>query len=196
MKAQREALPIFSHRAELLSAIRTNQVVIVEGDTGCGKTTQVPQYVLEEAADAGIPFCALCTQPRRISALGVSARVAAERAEAVGGTVGYSIRLDSRASASTCLLFCTNGILTRRLEEDPELTGVTHVFMDEARCRRDCDPRDRGRGPRSRRGRDLTGPRSENRAMRSRDRFRAGARAIYGVGLPADGAARPSQAPR
>lgn len=64
------------------------------------------------------------TQPRRISALGVSERVAAERGEAVGGVVGYSIRLESKSSAQTALLFCTTGILTRRLEEDRDLEGT------------------------------------------------------------------------
>ena len=92
---------------------------------------QVPQYVLEEAAELGRPCSVIVTQPRRISALGVSERVAAERGEAVGGVVGYSIRLESKSSAATALLFCTTGILTRRLEEDSELEGVTHLFVDE-----------------------------------------------------------------
>ena len=64
-------------------------------------------------------------------ALGVAERVAAERGEMPGGTVGYSIRLESKSSAATALLFCTTGILMRRLEEDPELDGVTHLFVDE-----------------------------------------------------------------
>jgi hypothetical protein len=130
-KVQREALPAFSHRAELLSAIRNHQVVVVEGSTGCGKTTQVPQYVLEEAAAAGEPCFIVCTQPRRISAMSVAERVAAERGERLGGAVGYSIRLESKSSSDTCLLFCTSGILTRRLEEDRDLDGATHVFVDE-----------------------------------------------------------------
>ena len=130
-KAQREALPVYAHRDALLDAIRSHQVVIVEGETGCGKSTQVPQYVLEQSASAGVPCSLICTQPRRISALGVSERVAAERGEQVGGVVGYAIRLESKSSARTSLLFCTTGILTRRLEADSELSGVTHVFIDE-----------------------------------------------------------------
>ena len=113
-RAQREALPAFEHRESVLAAVRSSQVVVIEGETGCGKSTQVPQYVLEDAAARGEPCSIVCTQPRRISALGVSERVASERGEAVGGVVGYSIRLDSKASAATALLFCTSGILTRR----------------------------------------------------------------------------------
>ena len=110
-RAAREALPVYEHRAELLEAIESNQVVVIEGETGCGKSTQVPQYVLEDAATRGKPCSIIVTQPRRISALGVSERVAAERGEAVGGVVGYSIRLESKSSAQTALLFCTTGIL-------------------------------------------------------------------------------------
>ena len=99
-RAQREGLPAFEHRAEVLAAIEQNQVVVVEGETGCGKSTQVPQYVLEAAAANGLPCSIVVTQPRRISALGVSERVASERGEAVGGVVGYSIRLDSKVLCS------------------------------------------------------------------------------------------------
>ena len=92
---------------------------------------QVPQFLLEHASLQGAPCYALCCQPRRISAVGVAERVAAERGERVGGVVGYSVRLDSKASADTCLLFCTYGILTRRLQDDATLCGVTHIFIDE-----------------------------------------------------------------
>ena len=73
----------------------------------------------------------VCTQPRRISAIGVAERVAAERVERVGNVVGYQIRLESKTSSSTRLMFCTTGILLRRLESDPDLTDVSHVIVDE-----------------------------------------------------------------
>jgi HrpA-like RNA helicase len=92
---------------QVLAAISSSQVVVIEGETGCGKSTQVPQYVLEQAAADGTPCSIIVTQPRRISALGVSERVAAERGESVGGVVGYSIRLESKASAQVRSARCT-----------------------------------------------------------------------------------------
>ena len=93
-----------------------------------GKTTQLPQLVLDDmiqnamGADANI----IVTQPRRISAIGVADRVAAERVEKVGQTVGYSIRLDTKRSSKTRLLLCTTGVLLRRLQVDPDLASVSH----------------------------------------------------------------------
>lgn len=127
----REALPVFGYREQLLEAIRNNQVVVIEGETGCGKTTQVPHYVVEEAAALGLPCSVVCTQPRRISAIGVASRVAEERGERCGKLVGYSIRHETCTSAETHLLFCTTGTLLRRLEVDSTLSRVTHVFIDE-----------------------------------------------------------------
>jgi ATP-dependent RNA helicase DHX36 len=83
----------------------------------------------------------VCTQPRRLAAIGVAERVAAERGEKCGGTVGYSIRLESKRSSETRLLFCTTGILLRTLESDRDLldfadgVGVSHVLVDEVRAR-------------------------------------------------------------
>lgn len=117
----------------MVETIRSNQVVIVAGDTGCGKTTQVPQLVLDdmilrgEGARANI----IVTQPRRISAIGVSERIADERCEKVGQTCGYSIKLEKRMTSKTRLLLCTTGILLRRLQCDPDLASVSAIFLDE-----------------------------------------------------------------
>lgn len=93
----------------------------------------MPQYILEDAISQskGGSTNIICTQPRRISALGLAQRVADERGEKVGETVGYRVRLDSKVSARTRLTFCTTGILLRRLLSDPLLTDVTHIVLDE-----------------------------------------------------------------
>ena len=83
-------------RAELIQKVKENQVVLLSGETGCGKTTQVPQFILDDAWQQGQPCRVLCTQPRRISAISVADRIASERGETVGDSVGYTIRLESR----------------------------------------------------------------------------------------------------
>jgi len=121
MQAKRQALPAYAMRAEVLECIEQGRAAVVSGATGCGKTTQVPQFVFESAvrAGAGGECSIIITQPRRLSAIAVAERVAAERCERIGDTVGYAIRLESKQSASTRLLFCTTGILLRRLQVKP-----------------------------------------------------------------------------
>ncbi|XP_065865720.1 DExH-box ATP-dependent RNA helicase DExH3-like isoform X2 [Euphorbia lathyris] len=129
----RRNLPAFKERDALIKAISENQVVVVSGETGCGKTTQIPQYILESEIEAacGAACSIICTQPRRISAMAVSERVATERGENLGESVGYKVRLDGVKGRETRLLFCTTGILLRRLLVDRNLNGVTHVIVDE-----------------------------------------------------------------
>ncbi|XAR72299.1 RNA helicase [Bertholletia excelsa] len=129
----RRSLPAYKEKDALLMAIAQNQVVIVSGETGCGKTTQIPQFILEsEVQSVRGALCSItCTQPRRISAMSVSERVAAERGENLGETVGYKVRLEGMKGRDTHLLFCTTGILLRRLLVDRNLKGVTHVIVDE-----------------------------------------------------------------
>jgi ATP-dependent RNA helicase DHX36 len=100
---------------------------------GCGKTTQVPQLVLDDMIlkGCGAEANMVVTQPRRISAIGVSHRIASERCEKIGETAGYSIRMESKRSSKTRLLLCTTGVLLRRLQCDPDLASVSHVFVDE-----------------------------------------------------------------
>ncbi|KAL5817928.1 hypothetical protein ACOSQ3_026306 [Xanthoceras sorbifolium] len=129
----RRSLPAYKEREALLKAVSQNQVVVVSGETGCGKTTQLPQYILESEIEAarGAACSIICTQPRRISAMSVSERVAAERGEKLGESVGYKVRLEGMKGRDTRLLFCTTGILLRRLLVDRSLKGVTHVIVDE-----------------------------------------------------------------
>ncbi|XP_024028399.1 DExH-box ATP-dependent RNA helicase DExH1 isoform X2 [Morus notabilis] len=133
MQSFREKLPAFKMKSEFLKAVAENQVLVVSGETGCGKTTQLPQFILEAEISSlrGADCNIICTQPRRISAISVSARVSSERGESLGETVGYQIRLESKRSSQTRLLFCTTGVLLRQLVQDPELTGVSHLLVDE-----------------------------------------------------------------
>ncbi|XP_058091802.1 DExH-box ATP-dependent RNA helicase DExH3-like [Magnolia sinica] len=133
MQEFRRSLPAYKEKDALLTAISQNQVVVVSGETGCGKTTQLPQYILESEieADRGAACSIICTQPRRISAMAVSERVAAERGEKLGESVGYKVRLEGMKGRDTRLLFCTTGILLRRLLVDRNLKGITHVIVDE-----------------------------------------------------------------
>ncbi|XP_010315710.1 DExH-box ATP-dependent RNA helicase DExH1 isoform X2 [Solanum lycopersicum] len=129
----REKLPAFKVKSEFMEAVANNQVLVVSGETGCGKTTQLPQFILEEEISSlrGVDCNIICTQPRRISAISVAARISSERGDSLGDTVGYQIRLEAKRSAQTRLLFCTTGVLLRRLVQDPDLTGVSHLLVDE-----------------------------------------------------------------
>ncbi|XP_040216253.1 ATP-dependent RNA helicase A isoform X2 [Rana temporaria] len=132
MISERDSLPVKKFQNDIMDAVRHNSVVIIRGATGCGKTTQVPQYILDEfilnnqAAQCNI----VVTQPRRISAVSVAERVSFERGEEVGKSCGYSVRFESalpRPHAS--VMFCTVGVLLRKLESG--LRGISHVIVDE-----------------------------------------------------------------
>ncbi|XP_067331150.1 ATP-dependent RNA helicase A isoform X2 [Channa argus] len=129
---EREQLPVKQFEEEIMETIKNHSVVIIRGATGCGKTTQVPQYILDcfvkggRASDCNI----VVTQPRRISAVSVAERVAYERGEDLGKSCGYSVRFESilpRPHAS--ILFCTVGVLLRKLEAG--IRGISHVIVDE-----------------------------------------------------------------
>ncbi|XP_012707270.2 3'-5' RNA helicase YTHDC2 isoform X1 [Fundulus heteroclitus] len=126
------SLPVHKHQEEIVQLIRENKVLLVLGETGSGKTTQIPQFLLDDCSRNGKACRIFCTQPRRLAAIAVAERVAAERGESVGQTVGYHIRLESRVSPKTLLTFCTSGVLLRTLMAgDASLTTVTHVIVDE-----------------------------------------------------------------
>ncbi len=114
-------LPAYQIKEDIVKTIASNQITVVSGATGSGKSTQVPQLVLDDMIlnDLGSQANIIVTQPRRISAIGVADRIASERCERVGETIGYSIRLENKRSSKTRLLLCTTGILLRRLQCDP-----------------------------------------------------------------------------
>ncbi|OQR88258.1 DEAD/DEAH box RNA helicase [Achlya hypogyna] len=127
--AAQRALPAHQHRAEIVDLVAQHQVVVVAGDTGCGKSTQLPQFLLDAP---GPPRRIVVTQPRRISALTLAERVCEERGLQVGREVGYCIRLDSRYSAAaTQLVFATTGTMLRWLSRDPTGAQFTHIVVDE-----------------------------------------------------------------
>ena len=131
IRAQRRRLPAANSKEEVLELLRNNQVILVCGGTGCGKTTQVPQFILEKAEEEGTGVKIVVAQPRRIAAMGVAQRVAEERGQPMGQSVGYMIRGETKVSVATQLLFCTTGVLLQRLRSDPTLGQVTHIVVDE-----------------------------------------------------------------
>ena len=135
MRETRRALPIVKIKDALTEALRTNQVVVVSGGTGSGKSTQCPQYILESAIANGLgpETRIVVTQPRRIAAVSVAQRVANERGEKAGNSVGFSVRLHgtSPRDEGASVEFVTTGVLLRRLMRDPALKGVSHVMIDE-----------------------------------------------------------------
>ncbi|KAK3295364.1 helicase associated domain-containing protein [Chaetomium fimeti] len=130
IKQQRESLPIFSFRAQLLDAIQEHQILIVVGETGSGKTTQLTQYLAEAGfANGGIIGC---TQPRRVAAMSVAKRVAEEVGCTLGEEVGYSIRFEDCTGPATKIKFMTDGTLQREILLDPSLTKYSVIILDEA----------------------------------------------------------------
>eukprot|EP00795_Rhopilema_esculentum_P010997 gene10997-19837_t len=131
----RKNLPSYKMKEEILQAMRASQVMVISGETGCGKTTQVAQFILDNAIERGVGSQChiICTQPRRISAISVADRVAAERGERCGeGSVGFQIRLENQLPRTRgSILYCTTGILLRRLVSDPLLREVSHIVLDE-----------------------------------------------------------------
>lgn len=128
----RMTLPVFKYKAEILEAINSNQAVLISGETGSGKTTQVPQMILDYCNENNKACRIFCTQPRRIAALSIAERVCCERGEKVGQAVGYQIRLESKVSPKTLLTFCTNGVLLRTLMGSTDsMSEVTHIILDE-----------------------------------------------------------------
>ena len=142
MKSIRDALSIKAIRQGLLDELKTEQVVVVSGGTGSGKSTQCPQYILEDAIanGRGAETQIVVTQPRRIAAISVAERVAAERDERIGNSVGYTVRFNRQTPRATggSIEFVTTGVLLRRLMNDPALEGVSHVMIDEVH-ERDID---------------------------------------------------------
>ncbi|XP_071999076.1 ATP-dependent DNA/RNA helicase DHX36 isoform X2 [Engystomops pustulosus] len=136
MQRFREKLPSYNMKEEIIKMTQGNQVTVISGETGCGKTTQVTQFILDDYINRGKGSAChiVCTQPRRISAISVAERVAAERAEPCGRgqSTGYQIRLESQLPRKQgSILYCTTGIVLQWLQSDQQLSGVSHIVLDE-----------------------------------------------------------------
>jgi ATP-dependent RNA helicase DHX8/PRP22 len=130
IKDQRESLPVYKFRKQLLEAIAAHQILIVVGDTGSGKTTQMTQYLAE--AGYGNELIIGCTQPRRVAAMSVAKRVAEEVGCKLGNEVGYTIRFEDNTSPETRIKYMTDGILQREILLDPMLNKYSCIMLDEA----------------------------------------------------------------
>lgn len=132
--AKRNELPVLSKRQEFVEMLRKNQFVLLVGETGSGKTTQIPQYVVHEllAANPDGKKQVCCTQPRRVAAMSVAKRVAEEMDVEFGQQVGYTIRFEDLTSPSTVLKYMTDGMLLREAMADPMLSRYAAVILDEA----------------------------------------------------------------
>lgn len=133
---KRKSLPVWQQKEEFLQVHKDNQILILVGETGSGKTTQIPQFVLE-AVDMDTPdkrrkMMIGCTQPRRVAAMSVSRRVAEEMDVTLGEEVGYSIRFEDCSSSRTVLKYLTDGMLLREAMTDPLLERYKVIILDEA----------------------------------------------------------------
>ncbi|KAF2253325.1 P-loop containing nucleoside triphosphate hydrolase protein [Trematosphaeria pertusa] len=130
LREQRQYLPAFAVREDLLRVIRDNQVIIVVGQTGSGKTTQLTQFLYEDGySKQGLIGC---TQPRRVAAMSVAKRVSEEMEVRLGGLVGYAIRFEDCTSRETKIKYMTDGVLLRESLVEPDLDKYSCIIMDEA----------------------------------------------------------------
>ncbi|XP_031628409.1 probable ATP-dependent RNA helicase spindle-E [Contarinia nasturtii] len=131
-----EKLPIEEYRQQILDTIKKNTVVVLRGPTGCGKTTKVPQYILDDYREQGLHCNIIIAQPRRIAASSNAKRVCRERGWPCGSIVGYQVGSDQRQNRSddTRILFCTTGVLVEKIihgSNHNPLDQFTHIILDE-----------------------------------------------------------------
>jgi len=123
-------LPISGKAADIITAIRKNRVIILSGETGCGKSTQIPKMCLK--AGRGLSGQIACTQPRRIAAITIAHRIAEELGEGIGQSVGYKIRFREKASPESLIKVVTDGMLLAETQGDPRLFSYDTIIIDEA----------------------------------------------------------------
>ena len=121
------SLPILEFRNHIIESVKKHQTTIIVGETGCGKSTQIPQYLLGNFKNKIV-----CTQPRRVAAVSVAQRVAQELKSNIGEQVGYSIRFEDKTSYKTKIKFVTDGVLLRECMTDSNLSEYDVIILDEA----------------------------------------------------------------
>ncbi|CAR30287.1 DEAH-box ATP-dependent RNA helicase PRP43 [Lachancea thermotolerans CBS 6340] len=131
LKVRRD-LPVHAQREEFLKIYQKNQVMVFVGETGSGKTTQIPQFVLFDEMPHLLNTQVACTQPRRVAAMSVAQRVAEEMDVKLGEEVGYSIRFENKTSDKTILKYMTDGMLLREAMEDHDMKRYSCIILDEA----------------------------------------------------------------
>ena len=124
-------LPIFSQKDQILSLIETNSIVIIQGNTGSGKSTQIPQYILDDHVRRSKPVNIVVTQPRRIAARSLCQYVSSCRSWPIGQTVGYQTSLNKQRCELTRILYCTTGVLLQKFILSKTLQDFTHIIIDE-----------------------------------------------------------------
>ena len=128
---RKEALPIFQYKQQILTSVLNHATTVVVGETGSGKSTQIPQFLASSTAISR-GKCVVCTQPRRVAAITIAEQVAKERRARLGEEVGYSIRFEDKTSKRTRIKYATDGVLLREIMSDPLLSQYSVVILDEA----------------------------------------------------------------
>jgi len=135
----KKELPIIKYHDDILNKLRTNQVIVIAGETGCGKTTQVPQFIYNDFTKKKKNVIILITQPRRIAAVSIAKRLSVEMKFALGGIVGYHVGMRPEFNANeTKILIVTTGIFLQRIIHEKNLDEFTHIILDEVH-ERDID---------------------------------------------------------
>ena len=134
---KRRQLPVWDYKEAFMATLQKNQVTVLVGETGSGKTTQIPQWCVDFALSLPVANgqkrrAVACTQPRRVAAMSVAQRVANEMDVQLGQEVGYSIRFEDCSSQKTILKYMTDGMLLREAMSDPLLESYACVLLDEA----------------------------------------------------------------
>ena len=125
---KRMNLPVWSSRKQILELVEKNRIVIIQGETGSGKTTQIPQFLLDAGYYGGI----VCTQPRRVAAMSIAKRVSQEMEVELGEQVGYTVRFDDKTSKNTLIKYVTDGLLLKEATTDHTLKKYQIIIIDEA----------------------------------------------------------------